>query len=123
MLKVTIICVGKLKENYWREACAEYAKRMKRYADFSIVEVDEEKLPDNPSQAQIDNTVRKEGENLIRQVNLPDDAMLREPRRKDAPGGSGGGYFENGKMVIQKFAREGPRWTDRMSAMDSISRF
>lgn len=47
-------------------------------------------------------TVRKEGENLIRQVNLPDDAMLREPRRKDAPGGSGGGFFENGKYIYEK---------------------
>ena len=47
-------------------------------------------------------TVCKEGENLIRQVNLPDDAMLREPRRKDAPGGSGGGYFENGKYIYEK---------------------
>ncbi len=74
MLKVTIICVGKLKESYWREACAEYAKRMKRYADFSIIEVDEEKLPDNPSQAQINNTVRKEGERIL--SKLPKGAKV-----------------------------------------------
>ena len=42
-------------------------------------------------------TVRKDGSEEVRAVNLPDDAMLRENRRKDAPGGSGDGYFENGK--------------------------
>lgn len=68
MLKVTILCVGKLKEKYWREACAEYSKRMGRFADFSIVEVDEEKLPDDPSQAQIENTLRKEGQRILAKI-------------------------------------------------------
>ena len=65
MIRVTILCVGRLKESYWREACAEYAKRMKRFAEFSIVEVEEEKLPDMPSAAQISNTIKKEGERLL----------------------------------------------------------
>ena len=43
MITVTIICVGKLKEKYWRDACAEYSKRMKAFCHFSIIEVDEEK--------------------------------------------------------------------------------
>lgn len=68
MLNVTIICVGKLKEKYWRDACAEYAKRMKSFCHFEIVEVDEEKIPDNPSQAMIDNTISKEGERIISKI-------------------------------------------------------
>lgn len=68
MIKVSIICVGKLKEQYWRQACGEYEKRMSRFADFSIVEVDEEKLPDNPSQSQIDNTLQKEGERILSKI-------------------------------------------------------
>ena len=48
MIKVSIICVGKLKEAYLRDACSEYSKRMSRFADFSVTEVDEEKLPDSP---------------------------------------------------------------------------
>lgn len=47
-------------------------------------------------------TVRKEGLEEIRKVDLPDDAMLREERRKDAPGGSGTGYFETGKYIYEK---------------------
>ncbi len=68
MIKVSIICVGKLKESYWKDACAEYAKRMSRFADFSISEVEEEKLPDNPSQSQIDNTLQKEGERILGKI-------------------------------------------------------
>ena len=74
MLKVTILCVGKLKEEYWRMACAEYSKRMKRFADFSVIEVEEEKLPDYPSQAQIDNTLKKEGKRLISKI--PDGSLI-----------------------------------------------
>lgn len=68
MIKITIICVGKLKEKYWRDAIAEYSKRMSRYADFSIIEVDEEKLPDSPSPAQIENTLQKEGERILAKI-------------------------------------------------------
>ena len=68
MIKVCIICVGKLKEAYWREACAEYSKRMSRFADFSIIEVDEEKLPDQPSESQIGNTLKKEGERILSKI-------------------------------------------------------
>ncbi len=68
MIKITVICVGKLKEEYWRSACAEYSKRMKRFSDFSIIEVDEEKLPDNPSPAQINNTITKEGRRIISKI-------------------------------------------------------
>ena len=41
MLKITIVCVGRLKEEYWKNACREYGKRMSRFADFSIIEADE----------------------------------------------------------------------------------
>lgn len=68
MQKIIILCVGKLKENYLREACAEYAKRLGRYADFKITELDEERLPDDPSQAQINSTLRKEGERIIAKI-------------------------------------------------------
>ena len=68
MIKISIICVGKLKEKYWREAIAEYSKRMGRYADFTITEVDEEKLPDSPSQSQIENTLQKEGERILARI-------------------------------------------------------
>ncbi len=68
MIKVNLICVGKLKEAYWRDACAEYSKRMGRYAEFCITEVDEEKLPDRPSQAQISQALQKEGERILSRI-------------------------------------------------------
>ena len=68
MIKISVVCVGKLKEEYWRKACAEYSKRMGRYADFSIIEIDEEKLPDEPSSAQIENTLKKEGERILAKI-------------------------------------------------------
>lgn len=68
MQKITILCVGKLKEDYWRQACAEYAKRMRRFAEFTVIEVEEERLPDAPSPAQIQKTLEKEGERLLAKV-------------------------------------------------------
>lgn len=65
MMNVQILCVGKLKESYWREACAEYAKRLKAFCSFSIVELPESRLPDDPSQALVDKALEEEGEKLL----------------------------------------------------------
>ena len=45
MLNVTLLCVGKLKEAYWRDACAEYEKRLGAFCRFRLIEVAEERLP------------------------------------------------------------------------------
>ncbi len=65
MLTVQIICIGKLKEAYWREACAEYAKRLQAFCRFSIVELAESRLPENPSQAQIEIALNAEGKKIL----------------------------------------------------------
>lgn len=72
MLNVTVLCVGRLKEKYWQEACREYEKRMGAFCRLRIVEVAEERLPENPSPAQIAATVAAEGKRLLEQ--LPRDA-------------------------------------------------
>ena len=59
LIKVNIVCVGKLKESYWREAVAEYAKRLGAYCVFSVVELSESKLPDHPSEKQIADGLEK----------------------------------------------------------------
>ncbi|MGE4276159.1 MAG: 23S rRNA (pseudouridine(1915)-N(3))-methyltransferase RlmH [Lawsonibacter sp.] len=61
MLSVHLICVGKLKEKFYLEACAEYVKRLSAYCKLNLVELPEEKLPQMPSQAQIDAALEKEG--------------------------------------------------------------
>ena len=68
MLTVTVLCVGKLKESYWREACAEYQKRLGAFCRLQIIEVNEERLPDAPSPAQIAATVRAEGRRLAEHI-------------------------------------------------------
>jgi 23S rRNA (pseudouridine1915-N3)-methyltransferase len=65
MMKVDLICVGKLRESYWRDACAEYAKRLGRFCRFSVVEIPEVRLPENPSEAQIHAALEAEGEKLL----------------------------------------------------------
>ena len=65
MLAVQIVCVGKLKEAYWREACAEYEKRLQAFCRFSIVELQESRLPENPSWAQINAALNAEGDKIL----------------------------------------------------------
>lgn len=74
MLKVTLLCVGKLKERYWREACEEYQKRLGGFCKLDIVEMPEERVSDAPSAAQIDATIRKEGERLL--AHIPKDSAV-----------------------------------------------
>ena len=61
MLSVYLICVGKLKEKFYQEACAEYVKRLSAYCRLTLVELPEEKLPQAPSQGQIDQALCVEG--------------------------------------------------------------
>lgn len=60
MLSVHILCVGKLKEKFYAEAAAEYAKRLSAYCKLDLQELPEERLPQNPSQAQIDAALARE---------------------------------------------------------------
>ena len=60
MQKVTVLCVGKLKERFYAEAAAEYAKRLSRYCKLEILELPEERLPEDPSPALIDAALARE---------------------------------------------------------------
>jgi len=68
MLNVTLLTVGKLKETYWRSACEEYLKRLGAFCRPNIVEVEEYRLPDKPSQAQIEAGLEAEGKKLLEQI-------------------------------------------------------
>lgn len=65
MLRVQLICVGKLKEAYWRDACAEYARRLSPLCRFTIVELPEARLPENPSDGEIRRALEQEGEKIL----------------------------------------------------------
>lgn len=63
MLTVKIICVGSLKERYWRDACAEYSKRLTPFCNFSIVELPEARTGD--SEALVGKALAEEGNAII----------------------------------------------------------
>ena len=64
-MKITVLCVGKIKEAFFRDAVAEYRKRMSRYADVQIIEVADEKTPDGASAAEEAKILATEGERLL----------------------------------------------------------
>ena len=53
MLEVKLICIGKLKEKYWRDAVQEYAKRLSAFCRFQIIELNEARLPQDPNAAEV----------------------------------------------------------------------
>ena len=60
MQKITILCVGKLKEKFYLDATAEYAKRLSRYCKLDILELPESRLPEEPSPAQVQQALDAE---------------------------------------------------------------
>lgn len=71
---ITVLCVGKIKESYFTGAVKEYAKRLSRYCRLEIIEVADEKTPDQASEAQERQIREKEGDRL--QKHLREDAYL-----------------------------------------------
>lgn len=68
MIKVTLITLGKLKEKYLREAVAEYEKRLSRYCDLEVVELEPVRLSEKPSRAEIDSALQKEAETIFKKI-------------------------------------------------------
>ncbi|MDE6763469.1 MAG: 23S rRNA (pseudouridine(1915)-N(3))-methyltransferase RlmH [Oscillospiraceae bacterium] len=61
MMNVNLIVVGKLKESYFREACAEYSKRLKAFCRLSVTELAESRLSDDPSEKEVKSALAAEG--------------------------------------------------------------
>ena len=74
MQRVSIICVGKMKEKFYIDAAAEYVKRLSRFCKVEVIELPEDRLPESPSQAQINGALAKEAE-MIR-GKLPAGACI-----------------------------------------------
>lgn len=68
MISVTIICEGKLKEKYLRDACEEYSKRLSAFCKLNIVELTPKRLSDNPTSGEIENTLIAEGKEILSKI-------------------------------------------------------
>lgn len=73
-MKITIVTVGKIKEKYLKDAIAEYTKRLSKYCKLEIVEVADEKTPDNASETVEDMIRSKEAERIMKHIK--DDAYV-----------------------------------------------
>ena len=73
-MKITVITVGKIKEKFLKDAIAEYSKRLSKYCKLEIVEVADEKTPDNASEVVEDAIRSKEAERILKYVK--DDAFV-----------------------------------------------
>lgn len=70
MLRVKLICIGKLKEGYLREACAEYQKRLSAFCRLEIEELPPARVPDAPSPAQLSAVLVQEGERILSRIPM-----------------------------------------------------
>ena len=73
-MQITILCVGKIKEKFYRDAVAEYVKRLSRYCKLNIIEVADEMTPEGASGAQTEAVLKKEGERIL--AKIPEGAYV-----------------------------------------------
>lgn len=68
MVHINIICVGKLKETYLKQAVEEYSKRLKKYCDLEIIEINDEQLPNKIKESIIEQVKEKECKKIIENI-------------------------------------------------------
>ncbi len=73
-MNITLICVGKIKEKYFTDAIGEYLKRLQRFAKVNIVEIPDERIPDNASKKEEEKIKQTEGEKIS--AKIPDGAYV-----------------------------------------------
>ena len=76
MIRINIICIGKIKEKYFTDAISEYAKRLTAFCKFAVVELAEEKIRNNnPNEAEISEVIEAEGERILKKIGAGDYAV------------------------------------------------
>lgn len=81
-MKITIIAVGKLKEKYWKQAIAEYEKRLSAYTKIDIIEVPDEKASETMSDKEIEQVKEKEGQRILAKVKPQSTVITLEIQGK-----------------------------------------
>lgn len=119
-MKITILCVGKIKEKFYREAVEEYCKRLSRYCKPQIIEVADEKTPDRAALAEEEQIKKKEGERLLAKIKedahvvtleiagkkLTSEAFARELDRAGIAGKSHIQFVIGGSLGLHKSVSE-----------------
>lgn len=82
-MKLTVITVGKLKEKYWVDAVKEYKKRISKYAKIELIEVADEKEPNNASEKDIEMIKDKEGERILSKIKDSQHVVTLEIEGKE----------------------------------------
>ena len=95
-MKITLITVGKLKEKYWLQAVDEYKKRISKYAKIELIEVNDEKEPNNAGEKDIELIKNKEAEKILTKIKDNQHVVTLEIHGKT--------------FNSEKFAKEYQRW-------------
>ena len=77
-MNITILCVGQIKEKYFKDAIAEYAKRLRRYCKIRIIEVADERTKESASESERQMIRAKEGERLMKYIQDSDYCITLE---------------------------------------------
>ena len=71
-MTINIICVGKIKEDYFSKAAAEFEKRLSRFCSINVIQIPDKSIPDNPSPAECSAVLNKEGEQILKKIGKSD---------------------------------------------------
>ena len=82
-MKINVYCVGKLKESYWRDAVAEYKKRIEGFARIEIFEIGDFPTPDKASPAQEEEIKNKEGRKMLEKIKPGDFVIALDLNQKE----------------------------------------
>ena len=83
MLHINVLCVGKVKETFFKEAIFEYSKRLSRFCDLNIIEIQDEKIPDK-SNEKIEQEIKdKEGNNILSHIKKDSYVIALDLRGKE----------------------------------------
>ena len=82
-MKISIVCVGKIKEKYLTEGIAEFTKRLTPYCKLETIAIGEEKMPDNPSPAEKEQVLAKETERLLNAIPQNAHVVLLDLQGKE----------------------------------------
>ena len=100
-MKIKVIAVGKIKENYLKEGINEYLIRLSAYAKTEMVEVADSKVKDNPNKSDIDKVVNEEGERILSKIKSNDYVINLDLNKKEFDS------VEFSKFIDQKMVESG----------------